>query len=333
MKEWQKLILILTLFKLLIFICANFNIENLANRWDAEIFQNIAMKGYYEEYFYAFSPIYPYLIKGLSLIIDPKISAIIITNFFSYITPILIWKLHGYKTALLFQTFPLYVIFTTVPYSDIISIFSIILSYYLAKTQKNWLASLSLSVAIASRYMLALGLIAFLPKFKLRQFILPIIALSLIGFWYYINLGSPFAYFYLERKYWDVSIVTPYDQALWILNGWFTSQDWEFMGIRVTPEVWLIRNIIMEIFYLIGLFYIYKIDKSYFMYSLCIILPLFFVKGTVAISIPRLLLQAFPIFLSYSNIIKTNLGLIIYIGISIILIPIITLWHIQAFFS
>ena len=95
---------------------------------------------------------------------------------------------------------------------------------------------------------------------------------------------------------------------------------------------------IFEVFYLFGAFYLLlrtKLQHKIFLfaYSLSVIVPLFFVLGLAAMSIPRLLLPAFPIFISYSLIMKKTDYYIVYIVLCLALAGAISAIQYFAFFS
>jgi len=332
--ELIKLVLFLTLGKIIIFLTFP-NIEKMATRWDSEIYQHIALYGYTSDYYYAFSPLYPILIRLLNYIIQNIwLSALIITNLLSYTCPIIVYKLFGFRTALLFELFPTYLLFTTIPYSDVISLTLLALSMLvLRKDRKSYevLSGVTLALAIINRYILALTIIYYLYK---KKYFASLIAILLAGIvivpWYWLNLGSPFAYFTIQAKYWASGFTDPYSQAIWILTGPITNQPWSFLGFTIPPYLWLVRNIAFEAFYVYATV---KLRNELKVLSLSIILPNFFLTGTASLSIPRFLLQNFVVFSYLEKVINTEIKTLIYITLSFILASIITSWQMQAFFS
>jgi len=165
--------------------------------------------------------------------------------------------------------------------------------------------------------------------------IMPIITGISIFVAYFIFFGNPLIYFNIEKEYWNAGFTLPNIQAIFLLNGWFTNEPWKFLNFEIPRPLWLIRNYLFFIFYFIGDYLLLKSNlkngKFLFLYSLLVEIPLLFINGVPVISIPRLLLPAFPIFYGYARLSKNIVYL--YEIISIILIPIITIWQMTAFFS
>ncbi len=338
-----KLVIFLILMKLLVFIPIYFTsgpkfFYLMTTRWDSILFETIAEYGYIKPCLYAFPPVYPILIKLFHVIFNSyHISAFIVTNLFGFLFPIILCKTFNYKTALLVELFPVYVIYSTLPYSDVIYLTALALVFYFLKKGRVLPASIAMGLAILTFYSIAWTLPSFIIKLRksfLKFVIIPLLTGFSIFAWYYMFTGNPFYYFKLEKDIWGVKFVTPIYQVNWLLHGWFTTQDWTILSLHLTPIDWLIRNLVFEIFFIILTINIIRLKDDnkwlYFAYSLLAIVPLLFIIGTPAISIPRVLLSAFPVF--YSLKIK-GIWLIIYILISIILTPLFVMWQIYAFFS
>ena len=128
----------------------------MSTRWDSVNFQDIATQGYLRISLYAFSPFYPALIKGLSFIIPQAwICGLMITNILSFAFPLVLYRTFGYKTALIAELFPTYLVFTTIPYSDAISLFFLALSVCLILREKIIASSAAVSLAIFNAFNLA----------------------------------------------------------------------------------------------------------------------------------------------------------------------------------
>ncbi|NON63330.1 hypothetical protein, partial [Acidianus sp. RZ1] len=151
--------------------------HHFVTAWDSANFEYISIHGYNSAYYYAFSPIYPLLIKSLNYIIHrTSVSALLLTNALSFIPPIVINKVFNYRTALLFTLFPTYIVFTTIPYSDVIPLVFLSLSFLALKNKKLLTSSILVSIAIASFYNLALTLPSYLIRWKkLHYLIIPIV--------------------------------------------------------------------------------------------------------------------------------------------------------------
>ncbi|WP_206346105.1 hypothetical protein [Sulfolobus sp. S-194] len=338
-----KLFIYLTLMKFIVFLSVYFTSGQnffylITTRWDSKLFETIAQYGYVKSYLYAFPPIYPFLINLVHNVTNNYyISAFVVTNIFGYLFPVIIYKTFDYNTALIVELFPIYVIYSTLPYSDVIYLTAIALTFYFLKRDKILIASTFMGFAIANFYSVALTLPSFIVELKksfIKFIIIPLFSGFSIFAWYYISTGTPFYYFEIEKNTWGVKFTTPISQANWLLHGWFTTQDWTILSIKLTPIDWLIRNLCFEIFFVILTINLVRLKDNnkwlYFTYSILVIIPLLFIIGTPAISIPRILLSAFPAF--YSLRIE-GIWIILYVVISIILTSLFTLWQIYAFFA
>jgi|ECHnycMinimDraft_1075156.scaffolds.fasta_scaffold00049_7 hypothetical protein len=346
-----KLVITLTLAKAVLIISSYFILntqdffEIISSQWDSKIFEDISTQGYSRDYYLVFPPVYPFLIRILSFFTGNSwLSAFILTNILSYTFPYIVYKLFGLKSSLTLELFPVYVLFTTIPYSDIIYLNFIALSFLLLNKGKTISSSLALSSSILSFYSIAWTLPSFSYSFLilrsrkelLKFMIFPLLTGVLIIAWYYLATGDPFFYFHEEANVWGVQFANPMKQYLWLLNGWFTSQAWTFLGFRISPFIWFIRNLLFQSFFLILIIYLFLDSKKskemtfYSLYCLSSYLPLLFVIGTPAISIPRLLLSCFPCF---NEVKLRGFTLLLYIATCLLLLPIITAWQLQAFFS
>ena len=200
---------------------------------------------------------------------------------------------------------------------------------------------------------------------KMRNLLVFLIPLIVVGAgilaFYQIETGNMFSYFVLESTYWGATIVTPVAQAAWILNtngqGWFTNQGWTVLSVRIYPIYWLVRNVIFEAFYAIGAACILKsnsighsspngiatssgnivedpdIRLLFFIFSALVLVPLLFIGGTPSVSIPRLLLPAFPIFFAYSTRIGKGNWFVVYVVLSLAVTSWATYSFMEAFFA
>jgi hypothetical protein len=107
--------------------------------------------------------------------------------------------------------------------------------------------------------------------------------------------------------------------------------------MHLAPAYWLVRNLIFEIFYLAGAVLILKTQNKnrifLFVYSLCAIIPLLFVTGTPAISIPRLLLPAFPVFFGYTALMKKDWHYWVYCGVCLLITAWVAITQTYCFFA
>jgi len=324
------------------------------NAWDSVIFEGIAKNGYIKPEYYAFSPVYPAIIKTLhlSLGLSYTLDAFLATNILSFVFPLLIYESFGYTTALLTEFLPTYIAFTTLPYSDVIALTAIGASIMLLlKNRVDVRVGACLSLAVATFYSLTYTLPSYLilsvgrgvgPSVKraLKIYLLPLISLLGVVLWYR-QVHGVFYYFTLEHNIWGVSLTTPIQQAQWLLNsngtGWFTSQNWYVLGLRLTPTYWFVRNLIFEAFYAAGtalLIWRTSHPAKLFLafYSATVEIPLLFIIGTPAISIPRLLLPAYPAIYGYAATLSKR-WVEVYLALCVVGAIWVTLSQAYAFFS
>ncbi len=338
---FKKIFITYSVSKLLVFITGflvlgNNFIQIMGTRWDSNIYEDIAENGYLAPKAVVsanivFSPVYPAFIRILSFILPIVVSAYVVTNLFGYIFLYIIYRYLGLKTALLISIFPVYVLFSTIPYSDDILLTFMSLALFIDSAVTS---SIFLSLSVLTFYNIAPTIVAFFLK-KWNIIILPILTGMAILLAYFIFFGNPFIYFNIEKEYWDAGFTLPNIQTMFLLNGWFTREPWKFLDFEIPRQLWLIRNYLFLIFYFFGDYLLFKSNlknkKFLLLYSLLVEIPLLFINGVPAISIPRLLLPAFPIFYGYACLNKNIIYL--YAIISIILIPIVTIWQMTAFFS
>jgi hypothetical protein len=158
--------------------------------------------------------------------------------------------------------------------------------------------------------------------------------------WFRIQTGSFFGFFNLEGP-WGVSLGTPVEQALYLLcasgTGSFTCQNWQVIGLSLSPSYWLLRNLLFEAFYFVGVLMLVRsrLETKNILstYSLSVFLPLLFILGVPAMSVPRLLLPAFPIFASFSTLLKRREIEMLYVTLCIIAAGAFSVTYYFAFFS
>ncbi len=333
--------------------------QEMSLAWDGTNYQTISKSGYPQStpsnvsYLYAFSPFYPLLIRALASIIGSYwISALVISNLFGFIFPIVILFLFDLKTALLAELFPSFLVYSTVAYSDSIALVFIALAFFFVSKDDYLLSGLCFALALFDLYSVAIIAPLFLFHVSRRKgnsslitalkravaFSTPVVVAALsIVFFYILDTYNAFTYFSLEQSIWGVNVVSPVGQAMWLLNtngqGWFTRQNWGVLGIPLTPSYWLVVNILFEAFMFAGAYLLArsKHPKKWFFVacSLAILFPLLFVEGTPAVSIPRLVLPAFPIFYGYSSS-RLGGGRLLLIAYSIACVG-VAIWGVLAF--
>lgn len=207
---------------------------------------------------YVFTPIFPWLIRVLGL---DYFGALVIANVFAVAAAFLVYRLSNLYGALLFSAFPTLVVFGTAAYADSMMLFFLILAYFLYIKSRYLGMWISVTLAFLTKYAVLLGvplfilLVAYNERSRqggrlgaITQFAVPelwgvgIPSLALIGvmFWLQQAVGDPLAFVHLQAVWGASGLVDPYNQALWILYGWFTNQPAVLMNGQ--PWEWLVRN-------------------------------------------------------------------------------------------
>lgn len=296
--------------------------------WDYGYFAQIANSGYTAITDYAFALLYPFLIRvGMLAGAKAWASGFMITNAFSFVFPLIIYKLYDFKTALISELFPIYLVYGLIPYSDTIALTFLALSLYLLSRNRNLTAGLSICMSLISAYTIVWllpSLVLLVRKknfWNLVRLSMPIFAVLIaIVTWFTISSGTPYVYFDAQKVGWGASFVNPQSQFQYLLS--FNTQrnlvganeltimlhfpQWRSLYIqtKLTQELlslvtsrlyWIARNLLFEVFYgalTVVLFLRKQRFESAFAVSAMI--PLFFIGSDPSLSIPRHLLTAFP---------------------------------------
>lgn len=157
--ESGKLVIYLACAKAILIAASYFSnpaanpIEFLAN-WDFVHFQSIAQNGYVQITDYAFAPLYPALLRLLTMVGLPSWGAgFALTNTFSFLFPLILKKVYGFRVALLAELFPIYLVYGLVPYSDMLTLTFLVLAVYLlSKKGRPFRAAIAFSLAVVNAY-------------------------------------------------------------------------------------------------------------------------------------------------------------------------------------
>ncbi len=274
------------------------------SNWDGGHFLGIARNGYSEKFQYAFFPLYPLAIRGLTQITQNYlISAILISIASTFLGLKLLYKLVriyfdkriAEKTILGLLFFPMSFYFLLV-YSEGLFFLLVIATFYFLAKRKLFAATIFASLASATRLSgiaVVLGLlievITIYGVNRKNWFVL----LSPLGFliycWYLYNQTGDPLYFAVSELHWQRNITVP------VISFWET--------IKSLTEVGFINshfNVFLDlIFAIFGVGMVARtfrfLPPSFSIYSLLsVLLPLF--TPTLS-SMPRFLLPIFPIFI------------------------------------
>lgn len=339
----------------------------LGTEWDSGFYDKIAQLGYNgaskpgSDNAYAFSPVLPSMISAVKPITGSYWSAgLIIVNAFSFLFPIVVLKISNFRTALIAELFPVYLVFSTLNYADVITLFFLALSlYFLLRRRMYFFTGVFLALALLTSYAVILTVPIFAAKiiFDKRQsvsrntaskvkdlgrFVLPIVVVGLgIAAFFLVKTGSLWTFFRVEKNAgWDVTFVTPIQQVQFLLSGWFTGFKWRILGFLIPRIWWALRNIAFEAFYVAGVVLLlikrsHLPDKLFLSgMALAVMIPLYFVGGVAAASVPRLLLPAFPVLFGYSaGLLRGRKSIVLYGGLCLVIAASIALWQVDALFG
>ncbi|EEB74575.1 hypothetical protein [Thermococcus sp. AM4] len=340
--RWRDIaiiIVIVLISKLVLLHAADFKIEKFCMRWDGEHFIRLAKSGYQEDYQLVFAPAFPLSVRLVSSIgMATWKAAFIVANFFSIWPPLLILRKYGLKPAIFFALNPAYVLFTTAPYSESMALTFAILAYLL-KDRNSIAAGAVLGLSILTKYSMVLLFPAFLmdrkPLREMIKVVAPVAASGLvIAIFFTLKAGSPFVYFSLEKG-WGSELAGPIKQAKWLLDSWFSNQNWHIDDFKLTGFRWLVFHWIFVIPYTIGLLLlIWEKRFQEALLSAPTILLEYLITGIPSVSASRLLLPAFPSWC----VLGEKLGRKTYLFIPVVIFLLITihytgLWHMKAFFG
>lgn len=194
---------------------------NMYLNWDAGFYIGIAEKGYYSPASYAFSPVFPSIIKGFGVILlgNYQIAGLVTSNLFSFLELIPAYMLFkhysdkpGYVTAI-WVLFPLYFVWGLVPYTEHVFSFFVLCSWWALKTNKKIMAILLAALTTLVRQT---GVILFIPlviyfalnehgaktkiRYVLTSLIIPICYVAWNSFAGWIS-GDPSAVFNAQKYF------------------------------------------------------------------------------------------------------------------------------------
>ncbi len=299
--------------------------------WDGGHFIGIAQNGYKHFFQYAFWPLYPLLIRGVTLLTSNYyLSAFLINIFCLFLGLEVFYKLlrldyslaFSKKIIILMLIFPTSFFFLAA-YSEslfFLLVVSTFLSLRLSHKKPIYLyLAISLTILASLTRLVGLALILAVLVEVYRQKRLPMVILILIislsgflsyCFYLFLKTGQPF-YFLIAEQYWQRNLTFPG------LGFWNTIQN--FSGQQLVLDYG--RSLLELVFSVLGVGLILRsirfLRPSYVIYGFCsILLPLLTPSLS---SMPRFLLVVFPIFIMLGQV-KSRLILVIYLLMSVSLL-------------
>jgi Gpi18-like mannosyltransferase len=331
-REELAVVLVVVAGKLILLHAVGFRLEEFSLRWDGGHFVAIAERGYFNVHELAFGPLFPLMIRGLSMLgLKTWLSAFLLANALSFVPPLLVLRRYGLKAAVLLSLNPAYVLFTTAPYSEALALSLALLAYELMEERPGAAGAL-LGLAVVAKYSMVLLAPAFVLSGQRKRFLAPFITFCLLlaAFFYRLG-GSPLVYLKIERA-WDSSLGGPIEQARWLLGSWFVRQGWHVGGFELSGAHWLLHHWAFVVLYTVGLLLLAR-KKLWtdLAFSAPTVLLQYFVTGVPAVSAPRLLLPAVP---AWCALAETEDYVFIALTLAMLVgIHYAGLWHMEAFFG
>jgi Gpi18-like mannosyltransferase len=293
----------------------------LWNRWDTIHYLDIARNWYSsttegERHLrIVFFPLYPALVKVVSLVLrNHMLSALIVSNVSYALCILYLYKLvlldyeekTAVRAAFYLSVFPT-AYFLHAGYTESLYLALTVSSFYYARKGNWWLSGITGMFASATRITGMVLLPALLFEYMLQRdfkvraigkniiwlFLIPLGLFSYLAI-NYITFGSPFKFLEFQKEHWFKTLITPWKG----LTGAWSSTLWRQPNERVLVG-WaeLVSGILGYVLTLIAFL---RIRLSYAAYLL---LTWVIVTSTSYwLSLPRYMLSAFPVFIVLSLI-------------------------------
>lgn len=332
----KQIIICFLLSRLLLFIFLIIKKDlSIFKLYDCIHYINMAKNGYSNPILYAFFPLYPILIKTLSLIIPSyHISGALISNLCSLFSIFILNKLTKDKdnrfNILCFLFTPI-LAFTSIVYTESLFMLLTILGFYLYKKDKYILSAIIVGLSVLTRNsgIILWGAIGldmlyrlFITKdktIKLKNILSFGLISLLIGMLYplylYLETGSFLEFITVQDKYWGRLNGTFIDAIINDIKVISRSTDGKFINIIIFLENW----ISFFLTFILGL-KIYKKDKTS---SIFIIVSLIAITTSYrdinewvslsSISLFRYVFNLFPIYLYIFDNKKESTNIIIFL--------------------
>jgi 4-amino-4-deoxy-L-arabinose transferase-like glycosyltransferase len=299
----------------------------LSYRWDSVWFTKIAVDGYPDRADageYAFAPLYPVLIRGLSILTnDYIISSFLVTNAFYFLTVVAFYftaniyfkRKNSLYASLLFGLFPIFFTFGLISYSEPIYLFFAILSYYFFAKKDYLKSGVLLGIAALGRYngvfvcfiylfiLLLRGelikkenkKLKLVKNYSVLWLFLPIVYLMLLSCISGLKSGN-FEVILDSRKPWGTNLENPISQFISFMNVKLGSNPFELLLERY---IFTIPMLLLSI-------YLRKINRWLSFYGIISMLFVLSITGITAASTHRYILMAWPVFLVFGKIRDTE---------------------------
>src|SRR5436190_7981042 len=298
------------------------------NRWDSLHYSYLATHGYTDWWRTVFFPLFPLLERGLALVThDPFIAGLIIANVAGLAMLVVLYRLveedfdaeRAYRTVLYLSLFPT-AFFFAAAYTESISLFFCLLSFYYMRQGRWWLAGLLGFFATLTR---STGLLLLLPfcfeylqqrQFKMKRIRFDILggsliwaALGLFMAYCYRRFHSFFPFVRAEHFMWSRDPQSPWFLIKNIIAGIAQSNGFlSFHALRnIIDAGQILLILVLLILSIIGPWRFPRTLWVYTLYAVVLFVVLQLnpvkvnpIRGPFALqSFPRYMLEVFPAFI------------------------------------
>lgn len=314
----------------------------LCCRWDSGHYLDIALNGYHNDMLYAFSPLYPLLIRITSrgllatrlseIMISNRLAGILISNIFSIISAIIFYKTariymsdrESYKATLFFSLFPTVFAYGTVAYTEPMFLAFSIGSWYLFETKRYLRSGILMMLASLTRYpgILLFPIAGFALLYKTRKNLtrkslgdfvrLGLPALVVLAWIIIMSFAIDVSYSSIQRTYWDNAIGYPL----------------AFIGfIKLTTDSVVRDPTFYFIFFALAGIACYRIRPYLSGYVIFMVIIYSTFMGTAAAALPRYLATIWPAFLPLGIYIRKDFYIVTFLVYSWVFSMMILLSH------
>jgi mannosyltransferase PIG-V len=294
-------------------------------RWDAGWFIAIARHGYENTQAAAFFPLYPLVVRAVSVVTRSEVAAGVLVSLASAVgAAALLWRLSRSRDAVLYLAlYPVAFVFTA-PYSDALFLLLAIASFDAAVRGRSVAAGVLGGLAVASR-LLGLALLPALVVLLWRRGpsrLVPLLLLpaALGGYMLYLHehFGDAFAFVHAEGAYW-----LRHTPPLGPLQGLWDALHSAEQGVAQLvlhlpsgrygrPEQFAIWNIVYLLLLVAAAWLTWvawrRLGAAYGLYSLATLVIVLSSPADVVplVSFPRFLLADFPLFLALAGVLANR---------------------------
>ncbi len=244
-------------------------------QWDAHAYLAIASKGYVNPAHFAFFPLYPFLIRLLSVLISPIMAALFISWFSLLLALMLLYRLvrldfsHfvAQRTLVYLLVFPTSFFFIST-YTESLFLLLVVASFYFVRTSRPVSAALITFLAPLTR-ITGISLIpAFMFSTSRRQSLMLTTA-TLLGFFsllifFYLNSGNPWQFISAQEHFHRTGFTYPFKVLLSYIKHFNFDHFFQFRANTIISLEWFVS----VGFLLLILLGSRRLPRSYTLYAL-----------------------------------------------------------------